>query len=92
MKVQVLFVKPAADHWIPRLLAGGVDAVAGTPPTVNADGSVLGLPAQQDGVFLLVNARVAQSMQGGGRTDLRTLPQGAAQDGTPIDLDFLVKV
>ena len=92
MKLVVLFVAPAAAHWIPRLQAGGIDAVAGDAPTVDNDGVVAGLPAPQDGVALLVNARIASAMAGTGRNDLYALPQGAAQDGSPVGMDFLVKV
>jgi hypothetical protein len=91
MKLLVAFAPAPAAHWVPRLQAGGVDAVAIAPPTVGDDGVVAGLPAPQDGVLILVNARVAGAMKGV-RTDLVALPQGAAQDGSPVGLDFLVKV
>ena len=98
MKLLVAFGLAPAAHWVPRLKAGGVDAEAIDPPTVNEDGVVAGLPAPQSGVLILVNARVAGVMQGaraaveGVRDDLVALPRGAQQDGTPVDLDFLVKV
>lgn len=92
MKLLVAFAAAPAAHWIPRLLAGGVDAVGIDAPTVDGDGVVQGLPAPQAGVIILVNARVAGAMQGSGRSDLFALPQGAAQDGSPVGLDFLVKV
>lgn len=91
-KLLVAFAQAPASHWLPRLIAGGVDAVHLEAPSVDADGVVQGLPAQQDGVFILVNARVAGAMKGSGRNDLLSLPQGAAQDGSPVGLDFLVKV
>lgn len=91
-KLLVAFAQAPASHWIPRLIDGGVDAVYFDAPTVDADGVVQGLPAPQDGVAILVNARVAGAMKGSGRNDLFALPQGAAQDGSPVGLDFLVKV
>ena len=92
MKLLVAFAAAPAAHWIPRLVAGGVDAVGVDAPTVDNDGVVQGLPAPQAGVSILVNARVAGAMAGAGRTDLLSLPQGATQDGSPIGLEFLVKV
>ena len=91
-KLVVLFAAAPAAHWAPRFVAGGVDAVVGTSPTVTADGVVEGLPAQQHGVAYLVNARVAGVMAGSGRSDLFSLPQGALQDGSPVKLDYLVQV
>ena len=92
MKLLVAFAKAPSTHWIPRLQAGGVDAEGFDAPTVDAEGVVQGLPAPQDGVVILVNARVAGAMVGSGRNDLYSLPQGAPQDGSPVGLDFLVKV
>ena len=92
-KLLVAFAQAPASHWIPRLQDAGVNAVAlEAPPTVDDGGIVQGLPAPQDGVAILVNARVAGAMKGSGRNDLFALPQGAAQDGSPVGLDFLVKV
>lgn len=88
----VLFAAAPAAHWVPRFQAGGVNVTVGDAPTVTPDGVVVGLPAPQDGVALLINARVAGAMSGSGRDDLFALPQGAPQDGTPIGLDFLVPV
>ncbi len=90
-KLLVAFAPAPASHWLPRLQSGGVDAVGVPAPTVDGD-VVQGLPAQQEGVCILVNARVAGVMKGAGRTDLYALPQGASQDGSPVGLDFLVKV
>lgn len=91
MKLLVSFAEAPLSHWLPRLKAGGVDAVGVDAPTVEGD-VVQGLPAQQAGIGVLVNARVAGVMAGSGRNDLYALPQGAAQDGSPVGLDFLVKV
>ena len=91
-KLLVAFAQAPASHWIPRLQAGGVNAVALEAPTVDDGGIVQGLPAPQDGVAILVNARVAGAMVGSGRNDLYSLPQGAPQDDSPVGLDFLVKV
>jgi len=98
MKLLVAFANAPAAHWVPRLKAGGVDAEAIDPPTVTEDGVVEGLPAPRTGVRILVNARVAgvmrdaRSVYEGVRDDLVALPQGAPQDGEPVDLDFLVTV
>lgn len=91
-KLLVAFAPAPAGHWVPRLQAGGVDATVINAPTVNDDGTVDGLPACEDGQLILVNARVASAMSGSGRTDLVALPQGAPQDGSPVGLDYLVKV
>ena len=82
-------------HWAPRFHAafgGNVDRIQ--VPNVDRidEGVIDNLPDEREGVALLVNARVASALRGFARNDLYCLPQGAPQDGTPVDLDFLVKV
>ena len=94
-KIVVLFVKPAADHWVPRLAAGSkLEVEAGTPPTVVGE-DLTNVPPQLEGTIYLVNARVGTIFASHGfnkRQDIYVLPIGAPQDGTPVGLDFLVKI
>ena len=93
----VAFAPPPAAHWVPRLQAGGVDVEVIPSPIVGDDNSVSGLPAQQDGVVILVNARVAAALKGQ-RTDLVALPQGAPQindkddPAYTVNMDYLLPV
>lgn len=91
----IAFVGPAYEHWAPRFnkaFGGNVDRIV--VPNVDriSEGLVENLPDERNGVILLVNARVAQALKGFARNDLYCLPQGAPQDGSPVGLDFLVKV
>lgn len=95
-KIVVLFVTPAANHWIPRLIAGSnLTVEAGTPPqVVNED--LTGVPPVVDGTVYLVNARVgavfASHPAETRRNDIYVLPVGAPQDDSPVGLDYLVKI
>lgn len=93
MKLVILFAPAPMAHWAPRFAAAGVEVeVAEKLPAVSPDGTdVIGLPPCVDGTIYLVNARIA-GMLAGQRNDLRALPQGAPQDGTPIGLDYLIVV
>ncbi len=95
-KIVVLFVTPAANHWVPRLAAGTqLEVEAGTPPTVVGE-DLTNIPPQLEGVIYLVNARVgavfASHPAETRRNDVYVLPVGAPQDDSPVGLDFLVKI
>lgn len=91
----IAFTEAPYAHWAPRFaesFAGNVDRIA--VPNVDriGEGIVENLPDEHEGVALLVNARVAAALKGYVRNDLYCLPQGAPQDVSPVDIDFLVKV
>lgn len=82
-------------HWAPRFHAafgGNVDRIQ--VPNIDQinEGIIENLPDGRQGVALLVNARVGAALKGFARNDLYVLPQCAPQDGTPVDINFLVKV
>ena len=81
-----------AKVWADKLVAGGVNAVAGSPVLVQ-DGVVQGLPAQAAGVEYLVSAPVADALAGSGRTDLYRLPPDASSNAPSyFGTDYLIKV
>ena len=91
----IAFADAPYAHWAPRFdnaFGGNVDRIR--VPNVDriADGIIEHLPDEREGVAVLVNARVAAALKGFARNDLYCLPQGAPQDGSSIDIDFLVKV
>ena len=95
-KIVVLFVTPAANHWVPRLAAGTqLEVEAGTPPKVVGE-DLTNVPPVVEGVVYLVNARVgaifASHPTETRRYDIYVLPVGAPQDDSPVGLDFLVKI
>lgn len=91
----IAFTDAPYAHWAPRFanaFAGNVDRIR--VPNVDGinDGIVEHLPDEREGVAILINARVAAALKGFARNDLYALPIGAPQDGSPVDIDFLVKV
>lgn len=91
----IAFTEAPYAHWAPRFanaFDGNIDRIQ--VPNVDriAEGIVENLPDEREGVAVLVNARVASALRGFARNDLYCLPQGAPQDGSAVDLDFLVKV
>ena len=90
--MKVMMGSVPAKVWADKLVAGGVNAVAGRPVLVQ-DGVVQGLPAQAAGVEYLVSAPVADALTGSGRSDLWRLPPDASSNApASFGTDYLIKV
>lgn len=97
-KLVIAFVGPAYNHWAPRFAASGLEVEQIAVPVLSPAGDDIqsGNLPQVEGVVYLVNARVgavyAAHPAETRRQDVYVLPIGAAQDSSPVGLDFLMKI